>query len=89
MYYMFIVEIIINIHFLWNNMTKQAPKTAKTAKKVGRKPSFATFVRTTSGGLYKYNKKINKILIKDPSWRVATEEGLLSRFTREYNEKYF
>lgn len=70
-------------------MTKQAPKTAKTAKKVGRKPSFATFVRTTTGGLYKYDKKFNQILIKDSSWRVAKEDGILSRFVREYYAKYF
>jgi hypothetical protein len=65
-----------------------ANKANKTPKK-GRPPSFATFVRNNSGSMYRYNKKRNLIQYNDgSSWRDAKEDGVLSRFLREYYKVY-
>jgi hypothetical protein len=71
-----------------NNGRKVAKKTSKSPKK-GRTSSFATFVKENSGNMYRYNKKRNVLRIKDGSvWRDAKEDGVLSRFAREYNKVY-
>jgi len=62
-------------------------KIAKKAAKVARIPSFATFVKKTSGGIYSFNQKRNIISIKDGLvWRDAKEEGRLADFVREYHK---
>lgn len=72
-------------------MVKETTKNNKISpKKVGRKPSFSTFVKNTSYGFYKYDKKRRVIRIKDGArWRDSKEDGLLSHFERQYNIKYF
>lgn len=67
---------------------KVAKKAHNTPKK-GRTPSFATFVRNVSHGIYKYDKKRNVIRIHDGSvWRDAKEDGIFSRFARKYYKAY-
>ncbi len=73
-------------------MVKQTTKqdNSKKATKVGRKPSFSTFVKNTSYNFYKYDKKRHVIRIKDGSrWRDSKEDGILSHFERQYNKNYF
>ena len=72
-------------------MVKETIKNNKISpKKVGRKPSFSTFVKNTSYNFYKYDKKRQVIRIKDGSrWRDSKEDGILSHFERQYNKNYF
>jgi hypothetical protein len=71
-----------------NNGRKAAKKTSKSPKK-GRTPSFATFVKENSGNMYLYDKKRNVLRIRDGSiCRDAKEDGVLSRFAREYKKVY-
>ncbi len=75
-------------------MTKQknnskVAKKAGNGSKRGRPLSFATFVKNTSGGIYKYDKRRNLIRIKNGFiWRDAKEDGILSRFVIEYKKAY-
>ena len=75
-------------------MTKQdnnrkISKKASNGSKKGRPLSFLTFVKNTSGGIYKYDKRRNLIRIKDGlTWRDAKEEGILLHFIIAYQKAY-
>jgi hypothetical protein len=71
-----------------NNQHKVAKKANNGSRK-GRTPSFTTFVRKVSHGIYQYDKKRNVIRIKDDSvWRDAKEDGIYAKFLRDYVKAY-
>jgi hypothetical protein len=71
-----------------NNNSKNAKKASNDSKKA-RHQSFVNFVKNTSGGIYKYDKRRNLIRIKDGLvWRDAKEDGILSRFVIAYHKAY-
>jgi len=71
------------------NKGKKVAKKANYSPRNGKTPSFATYVKKVSHGIYQYDKIRNVIRIKDGSvWRDAKEDGIYGKFLRDYTKAY-